>query len=424
MRRTSRLLSIAALSAAVLPALLCISCGQREKKMSDATSGKWSGQGLPDPARFELTLERPFDEENGFWQNRAYVNFTTVGGEVTAARIHAPNNTTYADWTCRVREADFRAADGKIHAAFETNVVTGKRWGGPARWTFAIDGRAAAGDFTGTFVTRRKGEVRARGKCTGSVAPASIPGPKDAYYPLELHAAVPGGRAMWVHLECRDGSFGEGLAFTPRFNHAVHDVDARGLKLHGSKLTGPIEVTVHADPYMPKDGKSIPCAYEIDAQIDRGGLSGTFEGTFGGDKVPGDAAASLQPLPDFGRDVRLWMKFEEGVTGGPAWFNRTYLGVTLDDGRAVKGSFSNNKGGWEGRFDRADLSFDGRNLAGTVTCTVTSGKVRTGAYTFTLDGRAVGTLLKGTFESKLDGEVVQAGRFMGRIESVKPSDAG
>jgi hypothetical protein len=244
-----------------------------------------------------------------------------------------------------------------------------------------------------------------------------IPDPADSTYDLELHGAVVGGKPMWVHVGSTKGAFGAGMAYAPLFNHAVHDVDASALKLAGGKLSGTLEATILPDPYVPRDRKPIACTYTIDAAVRDGGLSGSFTGKCGGEAVAGVVGGRLAARQNLGDSFQVSMKMEQGVAGrGAPWHKRTYLGVTVKGGKAVEGSISNNKGGFTGAFREADLKLDGDALAGTIACDVTSGRVETGTYVFSVKAKVIGDQLTGTFESRLKGKVVKSGRFMGRIQ--------
>ena len=207
-----------------------------------------------------------------------------------------------------------------------------------------------------------------------------------------------------------------GLAYSPRFNHAVHEVDAAGLKLRDGRLLGELKVTVEPDPYKPKDGKPIPCTYTIDAAVQDGGLAGTFRGKWGADAVAGAVAGLYQAPPQIGDTYNLSLKMEVGVTGkGAPWHKRTYISVQVKDGKATGGKVSNNKGGFQATFDKADLRLREGKISGTIVATVTSGQVDTGTYTFTIDGSLVGDQIIGQFQSALGGRVVKSGPFMGGI---------
>jgi hypothetical protein len=220
---------------------------------------------------------------------------------------------------------------------------------------------------------------------------------------------------MWVHFDAAAGRFPAALAYTPHFNHAVHEVDASGLKVEDGRLRGRLAVTVLPDPYVPKERQPIACVYTIDARTADGGLAGRFHGAFGPEAVAGTVAGQYRPRQELAGPLAISLKMEEGVTGGPPWHNRSYIAFTLDGGKARRGSFANNKDAWTGTFDRADLGLVDGLLAGTIDCTVRTGRVKLGTYTFTLDGHVVGDQLMGDYTSQLDGRVVKSGKFMGTL---------
>lgn len=389
-------------------------CGRTQVR--GAVAGEYRPQPtLPEPARFELILEWPLSRDSTHWQNRAHVGFTIKGGRAVAPKVHAPNNTTYADWTCRVDSLDLKLAGGRLSGTIQAAIAGGGKWCRSGQYAFAIDADVLGDAVAGTFATRLGGEQVSGGRFLGRVAPAAVSQPAESTYDLHLHGAAADGKAMWVHLDCRKGAFSAGLAFTPRFNHAVHDVEASGLKLAEGKLTGKLRVTVNADPYVPRDGKPVACAYAIDARVADGGIGGSFTGTFGGEAVRGVVGGLYGPRPDVSGAVNVWLKMEQGVAGGAAWHNRTYIHFALKNGKVVEGKFSNNKGAWEGTFDGAEVRLRDGALTGELKCTIASGRVRKGTYVFALDGRVISSFVTGSFTSRLGGQVVQSGRFVGGI---------
>jgi len=258
----------------------------------------------------------------------------------------------------------------------------------------------------------------ASAKAEGRAAAPKL-NPENGVYTLTLDKALEGGKPLTLHLDRRDGAFGLAFATAPTFNRMPHDVDASGLKLVGTTLKGEIEVTINPDPYVPRDHKPVSCAYTIDAAIQYGTLTGAFRGRYGPRAVSGAVVGDLRPRPELPRSVNLWLKMEQGVTGSNPWHNRTYISVTLENGRAGRGRFFNNKGAWRGTLDGAELKIDANTLAGTITATVLSGRVRRGTYTFALRGELIGNHVTGKFEAKLGGKIVRTGRFVGGVKAAE-----
>jgi hypothetical protein len=371
---------------------------------------------LPDPARFEIVLVKPLSRESTHWGNMGHLSFTLIDGRPVAPRLQAPNNTTYADFSARIRNIDVNVSGSSLTTTIRWDLRPAGRRFTAGEHVVRLEGRWIGNAVGGSFATVVDGRPVAEDRFVGKVQPATIPDPREAFWCIELHGAAPDGRPVWIHVDSAQATFGEGLAFAPLFNHETHDVDTSGLELEGNRLSGRIGVTIHPDPYVPKDGKPIACEYSLEASLQGGGITGTFHGAFGSENVEGSIAGEYLPRPDGMDPVKLSLKMEQGVTGGAPWHNRCYLGLTLKNGRLLSGSFTNNKGGWEGRLDTADLRIEEGSLKGTIHCTVESGRVKTGTYEFRLDGVIVGSFLKGTYRTRLADRPVRDGRFMGKIE--------
>jgi hypothetical protein len=215
--------------------------------------------------------------------------------------------------------------------------------------------------------------------------------------------------------ESRGETFGQGFAFGPTFNRAVHDVEVSGLQADTGTLAGDLPVTIRPDPWVPRDHRPVACLYRIEATLRGRGITGTFTGRYGSEEVQGPVSGVFAARPT-GQPVSLWLKFEDGLTGASAWHNRAFVNVEFADGRSAGGRFFTNKGVWQGTFEGADIRLDGGRLRGTATGRVTSGRVRHGTYTFALDGVVIGTQAAGDFVTSLDGKEVKRGRFLGGLE--------
>ena len=367
----------------------------------------------PEPAEIRIALERIQGPAYKGWGNRGTLRFVVAGNEVVSSIIGAPNNTTYAEWTCFIKKAVATLTPDSLEATFDTK-VNGK---GPGAGNLhvALSGRIIGDKVAGRFTSKLDEKQLVEAPFIGSVKHSPAPHAADATYAVQLWGAAAGKKEVWLHLASRDGRFGRGLAFAPQFNHAVHDVDAAGLKLAGGRLKGNIEMTVNPDPYIPPDKKPIDCAYTIDADVKNGGVSGSFSGTWGSEKVAGPVTGQLTQPVKHSTNFSFHWKMEEGMTGGSAWHNRTYASMTIVNGKAVTGGASNNKGGWKGTFDGGEAKLDGNRLKAKANVTVTSGSVKKGTYTFEIEAIIVGAHLIGDHSSILNGKVVKRGKIMGGI---------
>ena len=366
----------------------------------------------PDPAEIRIALERIQGPAYKGWGNRGTLRFVVVGDKVVSSIIGAPNNTTYAEWTCFIKKATAALKADMLEATFDTRVNKGPSAGD---LHVALNGRIIGDKVAGRFVSKLPDRQVVDAPFIGSVKPSPVPDPTSSTYAVQLWGAATGKKEVWLHLASRNGEFGRGLAFAPQFNHAVHDVDAAGLKLADGKLAGKIEVTVNPDPYIPPDKKPIECAYTIDAGITDGGVSGSFTGTWGAEKISGPVSGQLTRPVKHSTNFSFHFKMEEGMAGGSAWHNRTYASMVIKNGKAVSGGASNNKGGWKGTFDGGEAKLDGNRLKAKANVTVTSGSVKKGTYTFEIEAVVVGAHLIGNHRSILNGKVVKRGKIMGGI---------
>jgi hypothetical protein len=401
-------------------------CGEAEVS-GDVTGRAEPAPAKKSPARFELKMENavPLATGTASWHNRAVASFTVADGRALAARFASPG-TTYADFSATVPSCDFTfdgsTLKGTLTAAVKSSKLTDTL-------QFALDGRAVGGVAAGRFTRSIAGKEAGGGLFLGSVEHVAGLEPADAIYTLVLDGAVAGDKALRLHLDRRGGRFAAGLGFAPAFNHECHDADPAGLTLDGGSLRGVAKVTIQPDPYVPRDGKAIACAYALDVTLKHGAITGTFKGTCGPDPVSGTAAGEIGLRPKLGDSFDLSLKMEQGVSGGSPWHNRTYLAVQVRGGKVVGGSCSNNKGGFSATFDGASLKLVGGTspsretrredtlptIVGTIVATVASGTVAQGTYTFTFAGRLVGGHVVGTFEARLADKVVQKGRFSGTL---------
>jgi hypothetical protein len=105
--------------------------------------------------------------------------------------------------------------------------------------------------------------------------------------------------------------------------------------------------------------------------------------------------------------MRVNVKLDNGAAGkegGPAWHRRCYIGFVATRGKATAGSFSNNKGGFRGRFLSADVNCDGESFAATIEAVVDESRtVQVGRHTFRLSGKVIGLEIVGQVETLFEG---------------------
>jgi hypothetical protein len=392
------------------------------REVGGAVAGKVHPRAAtPEPARFVLTLEGAIADEGakGVWKRRAVVRFAMEGGKAAGGSMGTTGSPTYAVWTGEVHCCDVTFPGDRLRGAIRASVRPG-RGGAADKYIYAIDAKVIAGVVAGRFVALLDGKPAGRGTLLGTVTHLPTLPPTDSQYVLSLHEALPGGKMLKLHVDCREGRFRHAFGFSPTFNRERHDVDASGLRAEGGKLTGKVAVTINPDPWVPPDHKPVSCAYVLDAAIEAGTVRGRFEGTCGGRKVAGRVDGDLHPRPGKPAAAAVWLKFEDGLTGGNGWQNRAFVRFTLSGGKAADGRIFTNKPNraspcWRGRFDGADVRFDGEALSGALKVTILSGKVTKGAYEFLIDGRLIGGVLGGSFRTRLGGRIVKTGTLVGSV---------
>ncbi len=330
-------------------------------------------------------------------------------------------------WGRRVQINYFESAVKANRLSFDGKRLTGaldvQPSGGPA-YVYEFDGDAVGTRIGGVFRKRVDGSEHAGGSFHGDLAPMPERPLDQSLYYLELHGAV---RRTWTDgkdaplqlmasVPCMKGSFGAGVAYAAAWNHNYHDIDEANLVLNGNRLGGELKVTLNPDAYMPPDKKAVSASYTIDATVIDGRIvSGTYKGRCGGFEVSGPVFGELEDQPMAPEPVAVHVKMEDAVNDGAPWYRRTWVSFTATDGRADRGSMSNNKGGWTGTFKKAEIEFDGAVFTTTIDGTVDTSKGTVlGAYTFKLKGKVVGSQLVGQVETWHDGKLTKSGTpFMG-----------
>jgi len=343
------------------------------------------------------------------WQTEVLLTLTfDPHGKAVGCISRVTGSPTYAVWTGYVEDLKVTLHGGELAGTLTLDAKTGR--GETVRLPIAIKAVVLGDRAGGSYLVAD--ESATTGRAVGEVLPTP---PADGPTPMqvELYDALPSGDMLRLYLAAgADGGFASGFGFSPTYNRAVHQVDTAGLQREGDRVKGSIAVTVRPDPYVPKDGKPQTHTITIDAKVNHGAVTGTFgrdESTAG--RLVGRA---LPPAPDQ-PIAGVWVKFEQGIIGGNPWFNRSFASVKYEDGKVAGGSFSYNKNGWKGEFNDADLAMKGGRLTGTIDGTVTSGKTRTGKYTFKLDAHVIGDMIAGSADVLYEGTKVKTTDVLGSV---------
>lgn len=360
-----------------------------------------------------LTLHTVPIEGAKLWQRRAEVTLLMNDGKAIGGLMGTTGSPTYAEWTGVIESAEMSLADGRLKGGFTADVRLPA--GENQRMQFAIDELLVGAVAGGSYRVSLGDQKSVEGNFAARLTTAEVPDSPEADLLLELHGALPEGHLLRLHLAHRDGRFLPGFGFSATWNRGVHEVDASRLRLAGDRLTGELQVTVHADPFKPADGKSVSARYQIDARLNRAMAVGRHEGSVGETKVQGRVAAALTPPQPMPEPARVWLKLEDGLIGGAAWVNRAFASFRLADGKAEEGSFLTNKRVWEGQLKSAQMTFGDVRVHGVLEARVDSGRASAGDYRFTMEGVRIGSFLAGRFVTYFNGREVKTGSFLGSV---------
>ena len=358
------------------------------------------------------------DLTGSVWARRGLLRIGLVDGRVVYAGMRGHGDGSQVNYfEAIVTDVQLQPGQGPL-----TGSVSVRQTGGD-EYAFHFDGTIVGDQAGGTFSKRVNGREAPGGSFRGTFTALAEAPVDDAIYNIELLGAVEGGRQLNIYLPRSGGGagggFGDGVAYSGRWNHMFHDVDASGLVMgEDGHIRGELAVTMNPDAYVPDDGRPVAARYRIDARGVHGFVSGRFEGRFGEEAVEGGLIGRIDAAPARPEPARFNLKLEDGVNEGAPWLRRVYVSFTTTDGEADEGSMSNNKGGWTGRFQSATTRFDGDAFHATIRGTVdTSRGPRTGDYRFELRGRAIGHILIGRVETWRNGERTKGDTpFMGAVQ--------
>ena len=73
--------------------------------------------------------------------------------------------------------------------------------------------------------------------------------------------------------------------------------------------------------------------YQITCEVSQEQIRGEFHGTtIDGERVGGPLFGHVQPRRPLAQPAEVWLKLEDGYTGGAMWQNRVFFKGTLKDG--------------------------------------------------------------------------------------------
>jgi hypothetical protein len=235
---------------------------------------------------------------------------------------------------------------------------------------------------------------------------------------MDLDKAVKGNKALTILMGVAGNKCKYAYGLTPKYNCAVHDVDAADLKISESAVKGTLKVVVNPDNWVPPDKKPVAAEYALDAQIAGGKITGAYQGKFGAVEAGGTLAGKSEAVKPL-TSGEVAVKMENALTGGPGHLTRVELNLTFADGKATKARVVGmDPRQWTCNVTSQDVQVTPEGVTGTVAANVQSGmgSVLTGTYTFTLDARRVGPTVAGNFKAKLGDRDLSGGTLRGAIK--------
>ena len=370
-----------------------------------------------------LKLENTFQQQSGpdSWVHRARLDlaFAKDGKPRVARFIEIQPSLSHALWSATIAQNKLQLNNSLPEGTLKLAISSKADDISSGMYTLTLDKPTLAGNtLKGNFKTAFKGDTIARHRFTGSANTGPAYKSGHAIYTLELHKAVGEGKLLRVVFPCRHQTFETGFGFTPRYNHAFHDVRPKQLKTKHNGLKGKIDVTINPDAWHPEDLQPVDCSFAIDALRYHNLLTGTYKGNFGDKAVEGTVTGKLDTLKSVKPPVRVQIKLMDALKGGEAWQNRLFLKTGFNKGTPVDYSVFNNKSEahWSGKLQRIRIDVDNNSFNGFVTARIHSeGPVEPGQYTFVLEGKLIGHIVAGTYTARHNTLPISGNRFFGKV---------
>jgi len=281
----------------------------------------------------------------------------------------------------------------------------------------------------------------------------------DTHWSLVLKEGLGEGRDISLFLATgKDGVEGA-FGHARRFNKMPHVVKALSVKTDGGRLTGPVDITIPFDGWVPINHRPLNLRLTLDARSDGNEVTGTYslETVIKEPEKPVPAFAkkrfkskAVMASPDIkvekglltgsrskpmepGRVCRLVLNCRDIVRKSPKARNGQGISTALSfkDSRSFAARMiphgSITDVGFTSTAEEHALTFDGRRLAGTVKALVRGNEKSDDHTTYDLafDGLAVGSELDGLVAVERDGEPLGKKPFSGSLTTVvaDPRDA-
>jgi hypothetical protein len=371
-----------------------------------------------------LACEGAVFPSSGKKGGRVGMNLSFREDRCVAARLIPPGSITDVAFSVKTVEQSLRL-DGEVLSGTLLAHVSPQSDGQKAiPHAYRIEGLVIGDSAAGTLKVSEDGGVASDGQFLGE-ARGGVAAPGDALYTVSLQGAIPPHNFLVLYLAASGGAFVQGFAASPNFNNATHSVDLANLRLEpDGRIHGEVAVTVHPDPWIPKDHRPVAGVYTLDGVARDHAVTGQFTGRFGGAEARGAIEGNLEPRPAELPVASVTLKLENALFGGTDWHNRAFVSVNFADGQVAGGGVGNNHTKLKGTVTGGDLAATPDRLKGRVTARIEpGGGVTEGDYTFELDAQRVGTVGAGSFTAHGPGGRTKTGRFWTALKLAEPAVA-
>ncbi len=203
------------------------------------------------------------------------------------------------------------------------------------------------------------------------------------------------------------------------YNKGTHQIDASGLKVTDGIVTGTLKITINPDAWVPSDKKSVAGEYVITATAKDDVVTGTFTGKYGTTETTGAITGKLVSKRQV-ENVKVTLNLENALTECENYISRGIVNYDITKGKAGAAKIAATiKNKWTGKVTTMSLVLTADTLTGDLVVDVKS-KTYTksvGKYTYTFDGKVLGSLVFGSIKRKLgDTELKDLGTFTGILE--------
>jgi hypothetical protein len=242
----------------------------------------------------------------------------------------------------------------------------------------------------------------------------------DGLWSVVLEKAL-GDRPISLLLSSSEGQWKHAIV-SARYSRGLHDADVSALAFAGGKLNGQVKIVLSPDHWVPPDKKPVTCTVAIDAAATNGSIAGTYKGTKEAEPIVGIVSGKQEAPKGAAKAGTIQLVLEDALVGGEPFHHQAAVNVTLQDGKAVRGTiewYKKDPRHWTGRVNSMDLQLTADALTGEIRADIRAGAapVQEGVHTFILDGQVIGETVAGRFKAKLGDKDLSGGVFIGTINA-------